>query len=50
MYAFKVVVSTIIMIMMLFMMYAWYKSEASGRMAAALVFFVYALGLIAIWG
>ena len=50
MYAFKVFVSTLVMIMIGLMFYSATQSEKKGRLAALLMAVVYGLCLIALWG
>ena len=50
MYAFKVFVSTLILILMFFVFWAGLKGDKGTKVSAAIVSFVYTLAIIAIWG
>lgn len=50
MYAFKVFVSTIVIILMLTMFYIYFKSDKNGKTVSMVLAMVYALSIVAIWG
>lgn len=50
MFAFKVMVSTLVIVLMIFLIVSGTKSNESGQKIAAILVLVNALSVIAIWG
>ena len=51
MFAFKVFVSTLVMIMILILLYSAYKADTpSGKTVIFIMLFIYALCIVGMWG
>ena len=50
MYGFKVMVTTLILIMIGLLMYVYYKADRNGKIIALAIMLVNVLSAVAIWG